>query len=528
MARPNHMNDDQYESFSHFRCDFQHLLADQESKFPVTMADAEAKLAAEIARLEMELQKARHVSKQQHLQQELSAVKNVLDEDEFMIIQDLIDDTGDEEYEEVTENSYDESYEEVEEYSDDEEEYSEYEEVTDYEDDDEDGDDDDDAETVDQPSQSAPQPTTSRPTATKQEEPAAATQRKSPMESLRSAVQSGHQNLRRTPWRRKQEEASAKKAENVAPAVKTPTPKNDAATPAGKKKVRPPPSKGGKPVARVDPKEGPKPTKKNPLSRLIKRNDEQHEKRASGVVPEAAPEPPKEETAAEKKKKIIRRLVKKNTAGKPAESKKPNASTTNAPFKRRPIPNLQPSAAGEETIFETLLGQKLITSPKLHKSSTKGCMKDQDLICFYFGAVWKSDCKRFNALLKDFYYSVAKQTNLEVVYISADRSLIEFKDCFTTMPFLAMPAGTTSLKNDLTKALKVIEMPALVVLDDEGSVVTVEGVQKLQQLEKGNAKQALQLVDRWKKTRPIPIADVQLDKTLLHGTMERGTIYWQG
>ena len=75
--------------------------------------------------------------------------------------------------------------------------------------------------------------------------------------------------------------------------------------------------------------------------------------------------------------------------------------------------------------------------------------------------------------------------------------------------------------------LKIIEMPALVILDDEGSVVSVEGVKKLQELEKGNVEQANQLVDRWKKTRPIPISEVQQDMTLLHGTMERGTVYWQ-
>lgn len=491
------------------------------------MADAEAKLAAEIARLEMELQKARHVSKQQHcLQQELSAVKNVLDEEEFMIIQDLIDDTGEDEYEEVTEHSYEESYDEVEEYSE-EEEYSEYEEVTDCEDEE----DKDEATTVDLPPQMVSQPATLRPIIQVKEAPmtpTVATQRQSAMDSLKTAVQSGQQNLRRTPWRRKQEESTVKRAETAAHAV----PKKEVPVDAQrvKKKVRPPPSKGGKPVARIDPKEVPKQTKKNPLSRLIKRNAEKQEQSAerNEPKPEAAPEAPKEETAAERKKKIIKRLVKKNTAGKPVESKKTKPASGNAPFKRRQIPNLQPSAAGEETIFEKLLGQKLITNPKLHKSSTKGCVKDQELICFYFGAVWKSDCKRFNTLLKDFYYTVAQQTNLEVVYVSADRSLIEFKDCYVTMPFLAMPAGTTSLKNELTKALKIIEMPTLAVLDDEGNVVTVEGVQKIQELEKGNAKQALQLVDRWKKTRPIPIADVQLDKTLLHGTMERGTIYWQG
>jgi hypothetical protein len=56
--------------------------------------------------------------------------------------------------------------------------------------------------------------------------------------------------------------------------------------------------------------------------------------------------------------------------------------------------------------------------------------------------------------------------------------------------------------------------------------VTVQGAQKILSLEKGNVEQAVQLVDRWKKTRPIPISEVKMDNTLLHGTMERGTVYW--
>ena len=80
------------------------------------MATEEAALAAEIARLEAELEKARVESQKQHqkadLHAELTAVGNVLDDDEYMVIKDLIDDTGEEEYVEYTEHSYDEYEEE--------------------------------------------------------------------------------------------------------------------------------------------------------------------------------------------------------------------------------------------------------------------------------------------------------------------------------------------------------------------------------------------------------------------------------
>ena len=350
------------------------------------------------------------------------------------------------------------------------------------------------------------------------------------------------------------------------------------------KNIRPPPEKGGKPLPRSnDVGPAPKVEKKYPLSRLLARNQN-----SIPVTAAAAPTPTKmtspvgaqqmvpspgallQESApgtGGKKKKVIKRLVRKTkpvsstaaTASNPSpvstappklvaiaangaapkpkvavpekfkaapSNAKPGVAAPGGPFKRRVIANVQPSPPGEETFFEQFLGPKLITNPSMSKSSTKGCLKDQELIGLYVAANWKSDCKRFGPLLKDFYYNAAPHNNLEIVYVSADRSLSEFKDFYTTTPFLAMPADTSSYKNEITKALKIIELPALVILDEDGDVVTVEGVQKIQELERGNVEQANQLVERWKKTRPIPMAEVQKDNTLLHGTIDRGFVYW--
>lgn len=238
---------------------------------------------------------------------------------------------------------------------------------------------------------------------------------------------------------------------------------------------------------------------------------------------------------APKKKRILKRIVRKKRVASGSTDDTPSLEKargvilkkpTPGPFKRRIIPNLQPSPLGKETIFEKLLGPKLITGPAMTKCSTKGCLQDMELVGLYIAANWKSDCKRFGLLLKDFYYIAAPHNKLEIVYISADRSMNEFKDFYTTTPFLAIPTGTSSYKNELSKSLKIIEMPALVILDEDGDVVTVEGVKKIQELERGNIEQANELVECWKKTRPISITEVQKDNTLLHGTMDRGYVYW--
>ena len=59
-------------------------------------------------------------------------------------------------------------------------------------------------------------------------------------------------------------------------------------------------------------------------------------------------------------------------------------------------------------------------------------------------------------------------------------------------------------------------------------VVQTEKIMQLQQsstVENYN-EMAQQLMERWKKTRPIPIEEVKKDNTLLYSTIDRGTVYW--
>ena len=309
-----------------------------------------------------------------------------------------------------------------------------------------------------------------------------------------------------------------------------------------KSKVRPPPSQGGKPVTREDPKEVVKTRKKFPLSGLLRQqrnkstnggdDDNENQKDDDGTftnkVVTVKPGVPKKPLSSSNDSSTTTSSLSAESNPKPKISKPVPTTTT---YKRRVIPNLQPSPEGSESIFEQLLGPKLLINAQLQKCTTRGCIKDQEMIGLYFGAHWKSDCKRFMPQLKNFYMATSTTHNFEIVYISADRSLIEFKDCYGKMPYLAIPAGTTTLKNELTKGLKIIEMPALVILDDDGNVVTVQGVDALVQLHENSTTEtyhtmAQQLMDKWKKTRPIPMTEVKKDNTLLYSTIDRGTVYW--
>jgi len=97
------------------------------------------------------------------------------------------------------------------------------------------------------------------------------------------------------------------------------------------------------------------------------------------------------------------------------------------------------------------------------------------VVALYFSANWCPPCRLFTPILKDFYDDL--QTNdspFEVVFVSSDKCA---EDLDTYMKeshgdWLAIPFG-----HDMTRDLKtryhITAIPKLVVVDDDGEVVTM-------------------------------------------------------
>lgn len=199
------------------------------------------------------------------------------------------------------------------------------------------------------------------------------------------------------------------------------------------------------------------------------------------------------------------------------------------PFKARVIPKLPSSPAGQETPMEVLLGPKLYKQGKLVATTTVAGLADQDLVMLYVGREWGRECKPFIPLLSEFYQMTSAEHKIECVYISQDRTLLEFKTSFANLPsFLAMPPGTSALKNKLAQGLKLVDLPSLVVIDPKtGNVITNTGVDELQSCQRRSMQHYNALIKRWKSTTPIPMSQVEMDSRLVNGNMQRGTLYWQ-
>jgi len=198
------------------------------------------------------------------------------------------------------------------------------------------------------------------------------------------------------------------------------------------------------------------------------------------------------------------------------------------PFKRREIPRTPgPSVAGEEGPIEKLIGTTVYAHNKLTRRSTNAVLEGKDLLMLYIGSKWARESKQFYPVLLDFYRTAAEANLMECIYISQDRTLQDFKEIFSIMPFPAMPTETLELKNKLAKDLKLIDTPCVVVLEAAtGLVITTHGAQDIAALQRNNVEQANELVATWKCIKPITTDEVVMDMRLKHGKLERQFLYW--
>ena len=185
--------------------------------------------------------------------------------------------------------------------------------------------------------------------------------------------------------------------------------------------------------------------------------------------------------------------------------KKKTTKLAPLPFRPRKYPSVPVSPSGQETPMEKMLGPYLYYNSKLDRFNTTSAMKDQDIVCLYFGASWRAGCKAFQQQIIDFYKLTNKDCNLECVYISADRTLFEFKDVYSKFPFLAIPTGTVDLKNQMTKDFKISDLPALIVLNAQtGHLITVDGVDEVLALPPRDRDHSQKLVNDWKQRKASP------------------------
>merc|ERR1712224_791126 len=128
-----------------------------------------------------------------------------------------------------------------------------------------------------------------------------------------------------------------------------------------------------------------------------------------------------------------------------------------------------------KTLQEVLNGAKIISNAD--GQELKGESLFGKVFAFYFSAHWcpPGPCRGFTPQLAKWYKDDLKSKGLEVVFVSSDKDEDQFKDYFKEMPWLALDYEDRKRKAQLSGMFGVRGIPALVIIDKDGSVITKEG-----------------------------------------------------
>lgn len=105
-------------------------------------------------------------------------------------------------------------------------------------------------------------------------------------------------------------------------------------------------------------------------------------------------------------------------------------------------------------------------------------------IGLYFSAHWCPPCRGFTPELVK-YYNEGLKDKMEIVFVSSDRDENSFNEYFAEMPWLALPYAKREEKGSLSSAMGVEGIPAFVVLNPDGTVITTDARSKVSKDPKG-------------------------------------------
>jgi len=124
--------------------------------------------------------------------------------------------------------------------------------------------------------------------------------------------------------------------------------------------------------------------------------------------------------------------------------------------------------------FEGLLGSRLLS--KDGEVATADAVAGKKNVMLYFSAHWCPPCRGFTPQLAKAYKEYSRTgTETMIVFVSSDQGQKEFDEYYGEQPWHALPYSERDTKGKLSAEFGVSGIPSLIVLDDQGNVVTKNG-----------------------------------------------------
>ncbi len=98
------------------------------------------------------------------------------------------------------------------------------------------------------------------------------------------------------------------------------------------------------------------------------------------------------------------------------------------------------------------------------------------ILGLYFSAHWCGPCRAFTPKLAEKYNEIVKAGhNFEIIFVSADEDEEASLSYFKTMPWKMIDYNDRDTESALSNLFKVQGIPTLVLLNEDGSLLTTDG-----------------------------------------------------
>lgn len=131
---------------------------------------------------------------------------------------------------------------------------------------------------------------------------------------------------------------------------------------------------------------------------------------------------------------------------------------------------------------QTLISQETLDAPDKRLSFGNYLETDKPkLVGIYFSMHNCPPCREFTPMLACLYEEVNEdQKQLEVVFLSGDKTDDEFKEYYSEMPWLALPRDQKSIVMNIAKRFQIKGVPRLIMIRaSDGKVLSEQCYEKV-------------------------------------------------
>ena len=119
-------------------------------------------------------------------------------------------------------------------------------------------------------------------------------------------------------------------------------------------------------------------------------------------------------------------------------------------------------------MYSNLLGKYVQQNDVINDTDTE--LNNYEIIGLYFSSKACKYCTEFTPILKE-VYPYLQESNIEIVFVSSDKTEELFDENYSTYPWYALPYAHRDLKQQLVSHFNFKTIPQLIFVNKNGEIV---------------------------------------------------------